>query len=124
METLALGSVGQCTHKNYLAKWNTWLKERKTQGKGPWLNALDNPDEVLNDLLEFMASRCFVHNNQQSTVRGYLAAINLFHKMFAECELPTSHCMAVGKEIARAHAVSNKKARVRLPLTWAMLSQG
>ena len=90
------------------------------------MHALDDPDAALNDLLEFMASRCFVHNNQQSTVRGYLAAMIFFYKMFAGWELPTSHCMtfAVGRGIDRAHGMSNKKAQVRLPLTWAMLSQG
>ena len=82
VETLALGSVGQSSHKNYVAKWNTWVTERKAQGKGPWLQAPGDPD-ALNDLLEFVASRCSVHNNQQSTVRGYLAAIDFFHKMFA-----------------------------------------
>ena len=62
VETLALGSVGQSTQKNYLEKWNTWIKEIKAQGYCPWLNALDGPDKVLNGLLEFIASRCFVHN--------------------------------------------------------------
>ena len=33
VETLALGSVGKSTQKNYLAKWNTWVKERQAQGK-------------------------------------------------------------------------------------------
>ena len=37
VETLALGSVGKSTQKNYLAKWNTWVKERKAQGKGPYI---------------------------------------------------------------------------------------
>ena len=32
----------------------------QAQGEGSWLNTLDYPDEVLNDLLEFMASHCFV----------------------------------------------------------------
>ena len=78
VETLALGSVGQSTQKNYLAKWNTCVKERKAQGKWPWLHALDDPDKALTEQLEFMSSRRFVHNNQQSIVRGYLAAINFF----------------------------------------------
>ena len=38
---------------------------------------------VLVEVLEFMACRSFVRNNQQSTVRGYLAAIKNFHKMYA-----------------------------------------
>ena len=46
VETLSLGSVGLNTQKNYLAKWNTWVKERKAQGKGPRLNAINDPDEV------------------------------------------------------------------------------
>ena len=64
VETLALGSVGQNTQKQYLAKCNTWVKERKAQGEGPWLHALDDPDEALNDLLEVMASRFFAHTSK------------------------------------------------------------
>ena len=73
-----------------------------------------------------MACRCFVHNNQQTTVWGYLAAIKFFHKLYAGWELPPSHGMivTVGKEIDRAHRISLKKVQVRLPLTWALLSQG
>ena len=80
----------------------------------------DNPNDVLFELMEFMACRCYARNNQQSTVRGYLTAIKSFHKMYAGWELPTSHCMivAVGKGIDRAHGTSQKKPQVRLPLTW------
>ena len=37
-----------------------------------------------------------------------------------------SHCMiaAVGKGIDRAHGMPKKKAQVRLPLSWSLLSQG
>ena len=90
------------------------------------MQALDDPDKALNTLLEFTASRCFVHNNQQSTVRGYLAAINFFHKIFAGSEPPTSHCMimAVGKEIDKAHGTAKKKNQARFPVRRAMLAQG
>ena len=125
VETLALGSVGQSTQKNYLAKWNTCVKERKAQGKWPWLHALDDPDKALTEQLEFMSSRRFVHNNQQSIVRGYLAAIIFSHKMFAGWQLPMSHCMivAVGKGIDRAHVTAKKKKQIRLSLTWALLGR-
>ena len=33
---------------------------------------------VLAEVLELMARRCFVHNNQQSAVKGYLAAKKTF----------------------------------------------
>ena len=69
VETLAPGSVGKSTQKNSLAKWNSWGKDRHGQGKKPWLHALAGPKEVLSDVLVFIASRCFVHNNRQSTVR-------------------------------------------------------
>ena len=71
VETLALGSVGKSTQKNYLAKWNTWVKDRQAQGQEPWLHTctLADPKEVLSDLLGFMASRCFAHNNRQHTVK-------------------------------------------------------
>ena len=99
MESLALGSVGESTQKNYLKRGNTWVKETRAQGKSPRLHALADPDQVLSEVLEFMACRCFVYNNQRSTVRGYLAAMNYFHKMYAGWESPTSHCLivAVGK---------------------------
>ena len=37
-----------------------------------------------------------------------------------------SHCIiaAVGKGINRAHGMSTKKGRVKLPLSWSMLSHG
>ena len=28
VETLGLGSFGNSIHKNYFAKWNTWVKEK------------------------------------------------------------------------------------------------
>ena len=101
VETLALGSAGKSTQKIYVAKWNTWVNERAAQGKGPWLHVLDDPDKALNERLALMATRCFVHNSQQSTVRRYLATSNFSHKMFAGWELPTSHCIigAVGQGI-------------------------
>ena len=50
-----------------------------------------------------MACRLFYFNNQQSTVRGYLAAIKFFHKLYLGWELTTSHYMiaAAGKGIDR-----------------------
>ena len=103
-------------------------KERKAQGKGPWLHTVDDANESLAELLKFMTSRCFVHTNQQSTVRGYFAAIYCFHQMFAGWELPLSLCMmivAVEKGIDRAHRMHTKENKhVRLPLTWAMLAEG
>ena len=75
------------------------------------MNAFDDPDVALNDLFEFVASRGFVHNHQQSTARGFLAVINVFHKMFTGWELPTSNCMilAAEKGIDRAHGMSKRK---------------
>ena len=70
-------SVGGSTHKVYLGKGNTWMEFMKKKGRGPWLNLLDK-SEGLTLLLEFMACRLFSFNNQQSTVRGYLAAIKFF----------------------------------------------
>ena len=56
METLALGSVGQSTQKNYLEKWNVRLAERKAQGKASWFQYNRSaPNQVLSELLEFMA---------------------------------------------------------------------
>ena len=105
VETLALGSVGESTQKNYKGEWNVWVSGRKSQGKGPWLHFDPaDPNRALSELMELIACRCYVHNNQQSTVRGYLAAIKFFHKMYAGWDLPTSHRMivAVGKGIDRA----------------------
>ena len=128
METLALASVGKSTQSHYLGKWNIWVAERAAQGKEPWLNQNpDDPNQALTELMEFMACHCYVQNNQRSTVREYFAAIKLLHKMYTGRELPTSHCMiaAVGKRIDRAYGMLQKKAQVRLPLTWPLfMSQG
>ena len=118
-------SVGGSTHKVYLGKWNTWIELMEKRGRGPWLNLLDK-SEVLTLLLEFMAYRLFSFNNQQFTVRGYLAAIKFFHKLYLGWELTTSHCMiaAAGKGIGRFRGMSGKNAQVRLPLTWSILAHG
>ena len=118
-------SVGGSTHKVYLGKWNTWIEFMKKKGRRPWLNLLDKP-KVLTLLLEFMACRLFSFNNQQSTVRGYLAAIKFFHKLYIGWELTTSHCMiaAAEKGINRFRGMSGKNAQVRLPLTWSILAHG
>lgn len=73
-----------------------------------------------------MACQVFSFNNQQSTVRGYLAAIKFSHKLYLGWEPPTSHCTieAVGKGIDRIRGTHGKKAQVRLPLTWSILPHG
>ena len=125
VESLVRASVGGSTHKVYLGKWNKWLEFVKKKGRGPWLNLLDKSG-VLTLLLEFMACRLFSFNNQHSTVRGYLAAIKFFHKLYLGWELTTSHCMiaAAGKGIGRFREISGKNAQVRLPLTWSILAHG
>lgn len=125
VESLVRASVGGSTHKVYAGKWKQWLEFTTRKGRGPWLHLMDE-SEVLNLLLEFMACRLFVFNNQQSTVRGYLSAIKFFHKLYLGWELPTSHCMivAAGKGIDRIRGGSGKESQVRLPLTWAILAHG
>jgi len=95
------------------------------KGRGPWLHVTDE-SLVIHLLLEFMAWRLFSFNNQQATVRGYLAAIKFYHKLYLGWDLPTSHCtiVAAGKGIERLRGGSDKKAQVRLPLTWSILSHG
>ena len=75
VEALALASVGKSTQKLYLANWNTWVAVRAAQGKDAWLQYIPvNPN---------LTGHCYAHNNQQSTVREYRAAINFFHKLYA-----------------------------------------
>ena len=125
VEALVSASVGGSTHKVYAGKWKKWSEFMRLKGKGPWLHTVDE-SEVLNLLLEFMACRLFSFGNQQTTVRGYLAAIKFFHKLYLGWELPTSHCTiaAAGRGIDRIRGTSEKKARARLPLTWSLLSHG
>lgn len=60
------------------------MAKRAAQGKRPWLQPnLDDPNGELTELMEVIKCRCFAYINQQSTVRGYLAAIKYFHKMYA-----------------------------------------
>lgn len=59
----------------------------------------------------------------RATVRGHLAAIKYFHKVFAGWELSTAYCMvvAIGKRIYRAHGKSEVRPTIRRPLTRTML---
>ena len=126
VESLVRASVGGSTHKVYLGKWNKGLEFTKKKGRGPWLTLLDK-SEVLMLLLEFMAWGLFSFNNQQSTVRGYLATtIKFFHKLYLGWELTILHCIiaAAGKGIDRFRGMSGKNAKVRLPLTWSILAHG
>ena len=50
METLALGSEGESTQKNYRSRWNVWVAERAAQGEQAWLQRnADNPNPVLSE---------------------------------------------------------------------------
>ena len=73
-----------------------------------------------------MSYRCLFCKNQSQTVRGYLSAIKFFHKMYAGCELPTTHCMvlAVGKGIYRVQGKDDVKPRVKNQLSWDKLWDG
>ena len=76
VETLALGSVGKSTMKNFIAKYNTWVQKNKPQGAGHWLHTVDDPNEALTELIDFTSSRCVVHTIQYSTVRGYYEGVS------------------------------------------------
>lgn len=93
---------------------------------GPWLQEEDGEENAVRELTVFMASRCLAYKNQSSTIRGYLAAIKYFHKLYVGWELPTSHfrIAAVGKAIDRAHAQVERTPMVRNPLTVEMLLAG
>ena len=126
MDTLALVSVGGSTQKVYCSQWKTWCRLRALEGKGPLLVKGDGVDAAVTGLTKFMALRCFTFKNQSQTVRGYLAAIKYFHKVFGGWELPTSHCMVttVRKGIVRAHGESEVRPQVRRPLSWDLLTEG
>ena len=50
VETLALGSEGESTQKNYRSRWNVWVAERAAQGEQAWLQRnADNPNPVLSE---------------------------------------------------------------------------
>lgn len=113
------GSLNASTLKGYSNKWAAWVAERARANLSPWLYEHDRTDSAVRELTVFMASRCLAYNNQSQTMKGYLAAIRYFHKMYAGWELPTSHfrVVAVGKAIDRLHARAETKPHVRLPLT-------
>ena len=94
--------------------------------KNPWLLKTDGVEVAVVALTEFMALRCFTFKNQSTTIRGYLSAMEYYHKMFWGWELPKDHHMvvAVGKGIDRAHGRSDMRPKVRKPFAWDMLVQG
>ncbi|CAB1108257.1 unnamed protein product [Ectocarpus sp. CCAP 1310/34] len=94
--------------------WDTWTAERAKANLSPWLYGEDGVDSAARELTLFMASRCLVHKNQSQMVKGYLAAIKYFHKLYASWELLTSHfrVVAVGNAIDRLHARAETKETV------------
>ena len=125
VEILARASVGDSTQKVYGKKWRAWCYARAAQEKSPWLVKTHGVEAAVVALTEFMALRCFTFKNQNTTIRGYLSAIEHYPKMFGGWELPTDHHMVVatGKGIDRAHGRSDVRPKVRKPLTWDMLVQ-
>ena len=125
-DVLAAGAIGDSTRKEYNGRFRTFATLRAARGKGPWLLDKDGVEEAVRELTTFMSYRCFVCKNQSQTVRGYLSAIKFFHKIYAGCELPTTHCMvlAVGKGIDRVQGKDDVKPRVRNPLSWDKLWDG
>lgn len=47
--------------RRFLSEVEHMGEERRAQSRGPWLHL----DKALTDLLEFVASRCFLHNYRQ-----------------------------------------------------------
>ena len=80
VEALVRASVGGSPYKKFVGKWKMWVESMRLKGKGLWLRLTDE-SEVLRLLLKLMACRLFSFNNQQSTVRGYLAATKFFRKL-------------------------------------------
>ena len=66
VETLSLGSVGLSTQTNYLpgSKVEHLGKREKSAGQRATVECSGRSRSRLNDLLEFMAPRCSMHNNQ------------------------------------------------------------
>lgn len=91
VNTLLFGSLGEGTNAAYTRMWRTWGAERAKGGQSQWLREEDGVDSAVKELSVFIASRCFVHKNQSTTIRGYLSAIKYFHKIQAGWELPTTH---------------------------------
>ena len=126
VDVLVHGSLNASTKKEYGSKWATWTTERAKANLGPWLHEADGVDSAVRELTVFMASRCMSYKNQSQTVKGYLAAIKYFHKLYAGWELPTSHfrVAAVTKAIDRLHARADTRSQTRLPLTVEMILAG
>ena len=109
VDVLVHGSLNASTKKEYGSKWATWTTERAKANLGPWLHEADGVDSAVRELTVFMPSRCMSYKNQSQTVKGYLAAIKYFHKLYAGWELPTSH-FRVGKGWRR-----RRKLRIECP---------
>ena len=83
VEPLALASVRGSAQKVYSSKWQTWCRMRAIEGTSSWLAEKEGVDAAVKALTNFMVLRCFASKIQSQTIRGCLAAINYFHKMFA-----------------------------------------
>lgn len=126
VEQLAMGNIGGSTRKAYLSQFQVFARSRAEQGTGPSLWEGKGEEASVKVMTDFMTYRCFVRKNQSQIVRDYLVAIQYVHMMYAGWELHMAHCLlwVVGREIDRAHAMSDLNPMVRKPLTWEMLGEG
>ena len=76
---------------------------------------------------DFMALLFSKRQNQASTIRSKISALNYYHKMWGGGELPVKHfhVKAVTQGITRRQGVSGANVRpVRRGLTWHQIEQG
>lgn len=74
VESLATGSIGQSTRKEYQRKWNAWAQPPRLRNKSPWLCDDDEVDSAINAPEEFMTRRCDVHTKSKSDSKRIISS--------------------------------------------------
>lgn len=122
--THTYGSSGSRTNAVYLRMYNKRVKQRAQVRSSLWHRKGDGV-EVLQELSVFRACRC-LQEPEPTYFRGHLSAIDCFHRMHAEWELPTTYfqILEVFKTIDGPYASTQTKPIVRNLLMWDNVEGG
>ena len=93
-------------------------------GRGLYLRG--GHDELVQALVAFVAWCCSSKGNVASTISTKLAAVQYFHRVDAQVELPTGAAPVnrALKGVERAHVSAGTTRRVRVPVFWGTIWRG
>ena len=95
-------------------------------GESEYLSRDADGAELEQALLEFVAWCCADKGNVAPTISGKLAAVQYFHRVDKQLELPAGAPLIKRSllGVARVHVRAGTKSRSRVPVSWETLLEG